>query len=261
MLFSGNYNDLTNKPTIASDISELSDTTNLLFDGNYDSLDNRPVLPTDVSDLTDTTNLFFSRSYADLTNKPTSFSSLSSVSLALGVTIDEFSNDTGMTDNSATALVTEQAVRSFVLDQIGGLSIPTDLTDLSITDGTAGQVLTTNGLGGFTFQDTSNQTGNFTLASSVIDTDDSSTITITPAVVMSSNLTVENDLTVTDNFTVSSSRVEVLQSPFKMASFTTAERDAFAVQLGDVIYNVETGKMQAYVGDSGDSTPGWVDLH
>ena len=38
--------------------------------------------------------------------------------------------------------------------------------------------------------------GNFTLSASVIDTDDSSAITITPAVVMNSDLTVENSLTV-----------------------------------------------------------------
>lgn len=37
--FSGNYNDLTNKPT--------------LFDGNYNSLSNKPTIPTDVSNLTD----------------------------------------------------------------------------------------------------------------------------------------------------------------------------------------------------------------
>ena len=42
-LFSGSYNDLSNKPT--------------LFDGAYASLTGAPTLPTDVSDLTDTGNL------------------------------------------------------------------------------------------------------------------------------------------------------------------------------------------------------------
>jgi len=283
VLFSGNYSDLTNRPFIATDVSELTDTTNLLFDGDYTSLNNRPIIPSDVSDLTDTNNLFFSRSYDDLTNKPTTFSGLTSVSLALGVTIDEFSNDTSMTDNSATALVTERAVRSFVLNQIGSLDIPTDLTDLNITDGTSGQVLTTDGLGGFTFQDPGDQIGNFTLTSSNIDTDDSSAITITPAVVMSSDLAVENDVVVNGTVTASSfvstgdgdpefssetditfsaaTRVTVSNSPFKLASFTTTERNSLTPEFGDTIYNLETGKVQAYVGDTGDSTPGWVDLH
>lgn len=43
--FSGSYNDLTDKPTIPSDISELSDTTNLLFDGAYSSLTGTPTIP------------------------------------------------------------------------------------------------------------------------------------------------------------------------------------------------------------------------
>lgn len=276
VLFSGNYDDLTNKPTIATDISGLTDTTNLLFDGDYSSLDNRPILPTDVSDLTDNTNLFFSRSYTDLTDKPTSFSSLNSISLALGVTVDEFSNDVNMTDNSATALVTERAVRSYVTNQVGGLSIPTDLTDLNISDGTSGQVLTTDGLGGFTFEDPAegDQIGNFTLASSVIDTDDSSAITITPAVTMSSDLTVENDITVSNDVIVAGTvtassfvstgsgdpefssdtditfsaadRVTISSSPFKLASFTTTERDLLIPENGDIIYNTTNNKFQGY---------------
>ncbi len=50
------YLQITNTPTIPSDLSGLSDTTNLLFDGNYFSLTNLPVL--------------FSGSYLDLTDKP-----------------------------------------------------------------------------------------------------------------------------------------------------------------------------------------------
>lgn len=41
---SGSYNDLTNKPSIPSDVNELSDTNNLLFDKNYNSLTNKPSL-------------------------------------------------------------------------------------------------------------------------------------------------------------------------------------------------------------------------
>ena len=108
--FSGDYNDLTNKPTIPTvptDISQLTDTTGIIQAANtdnqtltlsgstlqisggnsvdlsgiggvtdYNNLTNKPTIPADVSDLTDTTGLLthvtpFSGDYNDLTNKPT----------------------------------------------------------------------------------------------------------------------------------------------------------------------------------------------
>lgn len=42
--FSGSYNDLTNLPTIPTDVEDLTDTTSLLFDKTYDSLTNKPDL-------------------------------------------------------------------------------------------------------------------------------------------------------------------------------------------------------------------------
>ena len=94
--FDGDYNSLTNKPT--------------LFDGAYSSLTGTPTIPSDVSDLTDTTNLLdhFSGAYADLTGAP---------------------------------------------------AIPSALTDLNITDGTSGQVLTTDGAGNFSFTTVSGGSG------------------------------------------------------------------------------------------------------
>lgn len=55
-LFSGSYNDLSNKPTLFSgDYDDLSNKPNL-FDGSYNSLSNKPTL--------------FSGNYEDLSNKP-----------------------------------------------------------------------------------------------------------------------------------------------------------------------------------------------
>ena len=133
-LFDGDYDTLTNKPTIPVDVNDLTDIDNLLFDGVYTSLDNRPVIPADLNDLTDTDNLLFSRSYTDLTDKPTSFSALTSLQMALGVEIDEFSNDTAMTDNSTTALVTERAVKTFVTTQIAAIPAPTTLNGNVVGD-------------------------------------------------------------------------------------------------------------------------------
>jgi hypothetical protein len=71
LLFSGSYTDLSDQPTIPADLSDLTDTTNLLFDGEYSSLSGAPTIPADLSDLTDTTTLLFSGSYTDLTDQPT----------------------------------------------------------------------------------------------------------------------------------------------------------------------------------------------
>lgn len=49
--FSGSYNDLTNKPTIPSDVADLTDTSDLLFSGDYVDLDNKPFIPTELADL------------------------------------------------------------------------------------------------------------------------------------------------------------------------------------------------------------------
>ena len=267
VLFDGAYSSLTGSPTIPADLNDLTDNQGLLFDGNYTSLNGRPSIPADLSEITDTTNLLFSRSYSDLTNKPTSFALLTTLSLGLGIEVDEFSNDTGLTDNSETALVTERAVKGYV-----DAAIPDDLTDLGIADGSVGQVLTTDGVGNFTFQAAGDTIGNFTLAASLIDTDDSSAISFVPPVITRSDLTVENDLTVNGNINSSgngtpelfsdsnilltaTSRVTVSQSPFKFASYTDDERNNFSAENGDVIYNTTTSKFQGFAGGT------WIDLH
>ena len=125
--------------------------------------------------------------------------------------------------------------------------------------------------------------GNFTFTGSVLDTNDSGDITITPTVTFSSDVTVENDLIVTNKITVDTlevntlittpsagtpeiasdgailltagTRVEVTQSPFKIASFTSTARDLLSAENGDLIYNSTTNIFQGYANGV------WVDLH
>ena len=47
----GSYNDLTDKPTIPADVSDLTDSTTLLFDGTYASLTGQPTIPATILDL------------------------------------------------------------------------------------------------------------------------------------------------------------------------------------------------------------------
>jgi len=109
-----------------------------------------------------------------------------------------------------------------------------------------------------------------------MDTDDSSAITITPSVVMNSDLTIQNDLTVNNKVTATEfvsnatgtpeivaatnlnltagNAVIITSSPLRTASFTTTERNALSGQNGDLIYNTTDNKFQGYENGA------WVNL-
>jgi len=316
LLFDGNYFSLNNRPIVPSDIQQLTDTAGILFSGSYTDLTDKPTTFSGISniqlnlgvaveefsndgDLTDasqsslvtefavktyvdakvlnagialddlgvlvnsagtanleynnTTGIFTytppdlssyltSVSWQDLTGTPTS------IGFASGSTIDEFSIDGTLGDASTSAVPTESAVKTYVDDAIANFD----------------------------------SVGNFSLAASTIDTDDSSEITITPAVRMSSDLTVENDLTVNNDVTIlgnlsvesfttsgtgaavveagtnleltAGNAVVVTSSPLRLASFTTSERNLLAAQNGDLIYNTTDNKLQGYQNGS------WINI-
>ena len=148
--FSGDYNDLTNKPTLATVATsgDYNDLTNLptLFDGNYNSLTNLPTLATVAT----------SGDYNDLTNLPT----ITTYTAGTGVTIDgsnaiNIGQSVATTDSVTFAAVTvsgtvtnatDAATKQYVDDAVSGFSGSlSGLTDVSITSPTNGQVLKYNG--------------------------------------------------------------------------------------------------------------------
>jgi hypothetical protein len=124
--YSGSYNDLTNKPTS--------------FSGSYADLTDKPttILGYGITDA-------FSGSYTNLTNKPTLFSGSYTNLTNKPTTISGY----GITD----------AFSGSYTDLTNKPTIPAVLTDLGITDGTIGQVLTTDGAGTYTFEDTAASVG------------------------------------------------------------------------------------------------------
>jgi hypothetical protein len=182
-------------------------------------------LSTDLTNYTLTVDLATvatTGSYADLSSKPTSFSGLTSLSLANGATITEFSTDATLSGNSNSAIPTEAAIKTYVDSVSGnpfdqGLDTTDDVTFNSVT----ADSITSSGTGVPTF--TSGSDIEFNTGSNV------------------GEVRVNGDLNVS--------------GIVMFGSYTTTERDALTANNGTVIYNSTTNKFQGYAGGA------WVDLH
>ena len=130
-----------------------------------------------------------------------------------------------------------------------------DLTDVTISSPTNGQVLKYNGTQWVNGTD-AGTTGN--PFNQNLNTTDQVEFVATTAdeyrLGGSGTPTLESE---TDVFISAVGKVKIItKSPFKLASMTTAERDALAgVENGDMIYNTSVNKFQ------GRAAGAWVDLH
>jgi hypothetical protein len=132
--------------TIPADVSELTDTTNLLFDGDYNSLTNTPTIPTDVSDLTDTggvipsltgyaTETYVNSAITNLVDTaPTALDTLNELAAALGDDANFATTVTaslGLKANSAD--LSTVATSGLYSDLTGTPTIPADVSELTDT--------------------------------------------------------------------------------------------------------------------------------
>lgn len=122
------------------------------------------------------------------------------------------------------------------------------LTDVTLTSSTNGQVLKYNGA----------QWVNAQAFDQILNTTNQVEFVTTTADEFilggSGTPTLESE---TDIYLSAVGKVKIItKSPFKLASMTTAERDALTgVENGDMIYNTSTNKFQGRAGGA------WVDLH
>ena len=155
--FNGNYADLTNKPTIPADVSELTDSTNIHFSGDYNDLTNKPTLGNQVD-------------FDDVLNKPTTLSGYGITdafdgaygSLTGAPTLSAVATSGAYADLSGKPTLATVSATGAYSDLTGAPTIPSTLLNLGITDGLAGQVLTTDGAAGFTFTGVSTTLGGLT---------------------------------------------------------------------------------------------------
>ena len=189
------------------------------------------------------------------------------------ITIERTDADT-ITVSSTAA---NNSFASFIVD--GQDDVVADQADDAVTfvAGTAITITTDETTKTITFSAAA-ETGAITFEGSTIDTDDSSEITFTPAVRLSSDLNAENNLFVGNrvfaeefnttgtgipelysvsnlNLTAEAGAVIITSSPLRLKKYTTGQRDSLiTVFPGDLIYNETTGSFQ------GQTSSGWADL-
>ena len=145
--FSGSYTDLTNKPTIPTKLTDLrSADGELISDGTAGQF-----LQTDGSgNLSFTTIAAASITTTQITNFNTAYGWGNHASAGYSTFSGSYNDLSNKPDLSVYQLASAAFSGNYT-DLSNKPTIPTSILNLGISDGTSGQVLTTNGNGGFTF--------------------------------------------------------------------------------------------------------------
>lgn len=206
-LFSGAYADLTGRPTIPADLADLTDTTSLLFSRNYADLIGKPTIPTTIGDLGDVDlsgissgktlvwngltfipQTPFSGSYTDLSNTPSFATVATSGSYADLTGTPTTFNGLTLTSTVSIGFVAGVGINEFSSDVTlsgdSNTAVPTEKAVKTYID---------SAIAGFS------AVGNFNFTGSTISTDDSSAILVTQGMQLYSDLDVGNNLTVSND--------------------------------------------------------------
>ena len=196
-IFSGSYTDLTNKPTIPTNVSELTNdsgfitSTSSLTNGSYSvtlNSDGTVTLPSNTLDSGSNT----------LTLQSTNFSSLrwlSAIGGGPGVAYDSTvkTNSSGVTISASSGLINLRNISSWVFDSTGNMTFPDTTVQTTAYTATAAKGLfsasnnSASGSGGslsysngvFTFTPVLNITGNAATVTNGVYTTDTGTVTNT----------------------------------------------------------------------------------
>lgn len=174
---------------------------------------------------------FTTINFSDLANRPTTIA-------GYGIT-DSFSGDYASLTNKPTI----PADVSDLTDTEG--TIPLTLTDLGIVEGLPGQVLTTDGAGSFTFEDTSGAGATYNQSLNTSDEVEFLKVSATDFVKSDTGPYVISSASYTQIDAQDGVRVTGLGA-FRLPNLTTAERDVVIAANGDMIYNTTDNKLQAY---------------
>lgn len=287
-LFSRSYNDLTEKPFIPTDASQLTDDSNVLFDGNYSSLSGRPTLSTVATSGSYIDLINKPTSFDNLTGLKFNLG-VTITEFSSDATLSGESDSVVPTENAVKSYVDDAISAISVTQSLN------DLTDVNTSGVSNGQTLVYNtgtwspadltSIGNFTLSsstiDTDDSSAIFIVPSVIANSDITVQNDLTVNNLLTVNkLSVEGDIQSLGKLNVagdiessgtgtpelfssgdilltadSTSRVKISQSLFKIAPFTSAQRDTLSAENGDMIYNTTTNKFQGYANNT------WVDLH